>query len=148
VYEQCRELRALHVPGTAIEAATRGDDSVVEELAHHFAQGTDHARAAILSARRTKADSLYYPRECSSWSRRSCISGERHARRLEACSGSPSPGRTICTITTAPGRPPKTLRGGRQAGQVLYEARGLREVSWSSVFWRLAGALDAAARLA
>ncbi|MEK7798344.1 MAG: tetratricopeptide repeat protein, partial [Acidobacteriota bacterium] len=155
--------RALHLAvGAAIEAAHAGDlDPVVEELAHHFTSaaggaGTDgaaddRARAADYCLRAAaKADALYYPQRQVQFLEQALeyLPPGDSARRLDALfqmtftrandlhdhEGALKTARVLC-------------EEARRAGDVVHEAKGLREVSWSSGFLGdYAGALEAGRR--
>ncbi|MBI1951345.1 MAG: tetratricopeptide repeat protein, partial [Acidobacteria bacterium] len=173
IYKGITENRrlALHFAvGTAIETAHAGDlDSVVEELAHHFtsAAGGDgaagdegaagdaaagaRARAADYCLRAgAKADALYYPQRHVQFLEQAMrfLLPSDSARRLHALfliafaqsndlhdhEGALRTARALC-------------EEARGAGDVLHEAKGLREVSWASGFLGdYAGALEAGRR--
>ncbi|HXU10339.1 MAG TPA: tetratricopeptide repeat protein, partial [Candidatus Binatia bacterium] len=155
VYEQIDAglRRALHVSvGTAIEAAHAGEiDSVVEELAHHFVAGDDHARAADYCLRAAaKADSLYYNQREAQFLEQALVHlpASDAPRRLESLFRiSFSKSNDLHDHDGALKTARRLVEEARQAGQALYEARGLREVSWSLGFLGdLPGALEAGRR--
>jgi transcriptional regulator with GAF, ATPase, and Fis domain/predicted ATPase/predicted Ser/Thr protein kinase len=155
IYEELPDerRRALHLAvGSAIEAANRDAiESVVEELAHHFAAADDRERAVTYLLRAAeKADALFNPLRQVELLQRALdlLPAEDSARRLYALGEMAlSTAQDLSDYETGLRHARLLQEEARKAGDLAQEAKALRVQSWALSFLEdHRGALDVAQR--